>query len=194
MRPHKIVIIGSSAGGPRILRELFTGIPFLNGSIVIVQHMPKFVNESLSDHLNRCTDMMVSVAQDGDRLEKGSVYVAPSEVHFELVNNQRIRLFNGEKVNFTRPSVDVAMKSLKHEPGLDFMGVILTGMGRDGAEGISHIKNIGGITIAQDKETCAVYGMPKEAFETGNVDWVLKPERIKDKLIELMGVNYKINS
>jgi two-component system chemotaxis response regulator CheB len=188
MRPHKIVIIGSSAGGPRILRELFTGIPFLDGSIVIVQHMPKFVNESLRDHLNNCTDMMVSVAQDGDRLEKGRVYVAPSEVHLELVNNQRIRLFNGEKVNFARPSVDVTMKSLKNEPRFALIGIILTGMGRDGAEGISHIKNIGGITIAQNEMTCAVYGMPKKAIETGNIDWVLKPDRIKDKLVELMGV------
>ena len=183
-----VAVIGSSAGGPRILKRLFDGLPLLRGSIVLVQHMPKFVNASFCEKLDALTDMTVRIAQDGDVLEGGNVYVAPSELHLCLVGNRRIRLFEGEAVHSVCPSVDVAMKSLKPEPGMTCIGVVLTGMGRDGAEGISHVKEIDGITIAQDEATSIIYGMPKEALKTGAVDWVFAPEAIREKFIELMGV------
>ncbi len=183
-----IVVIGSSAGGPRILKELFNGLPLLNCSIILVQHMPKFVNDSLTKHLAQLTDMSVKIAENGERIKRGKIYVAPSEQHLELVNNRTIRLFRGKKVNFVCPSIDVTMKSLKKMSDDKIIGIILTGMGRDGAEGISHIKAIGGVTIAQDEETSIIYGMPKEAFKTGNIDLVLSPVKIKEKLIEFLGV------
>jgi two-component system chemotaxis response regulator CheB len=144
-----IVIIGSSAGGPRILKSLFTGMPFLNGCLLVVQHMPKFVNESLCGMLDGCTDMTVRLAEDGDKLERGHVYLAPSEIHLELENNRTIRLHKGEKVNFVCPSVDITMKSAKKTPGALLIGIILTGMGKDGAKGIRYLKEIEGITRIQ---------------------------------------------
>ncbi len=183
-----IVVIGSSAGGPRILKELFRGLPLLNCSIVLVQHMPKFVNDSLANHMNQLTDMTIKIAENGERIKRGEVYVAPSEQHLELINNKIIRLFRGEKVNFVCPSVDVTMKSLKRMSDGKIVGVILTGMGKDGTEGISHIKAVGGVTIAQDEKTSIIHGMPREAFKTGNIDLVLSPVEIREKLVELLGV------
>jgi len=188
MKPKKIVVIGSSAGGPRILKQIFMDLPRLNGSILIVQHMPKFVNESFANNLNTFSDLTVKVAEDTEQLKPGYVYLAPSEVHMTLKNNERIFLTEGEKVNFVCPAVDVMFKSLRHEPGLNIIGIILTGMGRDGAEGISYLKKIGGTTIAQDKESSIIYGMPKEAQDTGCVDYVLNPQEIHDVLIDLLGV------
>ena len=160
-------------------------MPRVNASIIIVQHMPKFINETLRESLDTCTAMDVVIAKDGDILQDGVVYLAPSEVHLKLDNNRIITLHMGEKVNFVRPSVDVAMKSIQPNPKTRIIGVVLTGMGKDGAEGIKHIKSIGGITIAQDEETSVIYGMPKAAYETGAVDMVLPPEEIHREIIQL---------
>lgn len=183
-----LIVIGSSAGGPRILKEIFTGMPLLNGSIVIVQHMPIYINQTLSDSLNGFTDMSVEIARDGVMLENSKIYVAPSEVHLELIDNKKIHLFNGEKVNFACPSIDVTFQSLKIEIGTKLIGIILTGMGKDGARGIKHVKSLGGTTIVQDKETSVIFGMPKEAIDTGTVDFILTPDQIREKLIELAGI------
>ncbi|MCJ7811866.1 chemotaxis protein CheB, partial [bacterium] len=94
---------------------------------------------------------------------------------------------NGKKVNFACPSIDVTLRSLKIKIGVKLIGIILTGMGKYGADGIKHVKSLGGITIAQDKKTSIIYGMPKEAIDTGYVDWILTPGQIKNKLIELAG-------
>ena len=180
-----LIVIGSSAGGPRILKEIFSGMPLLNGSVVIVQHMPIYINQTLTSNLNGFTEMSVEIARDGSVLENGKIYVAPSEVHLKLIDNNKIHLFDGEKVNFACPSIDVTFESLKIEIGTKLIGVILTGMGKDGAKGIKHIKSLGGTTIAQNKETSVIYGMPKEAIDTGTVDFVLTPYQIREKLIEL---------
>ena len=187
MKPSSIIIIGSSGGGPRVLKELFTGLPKLNGAIIIIQHMPKFLNESMRNNFTEWTKMDAKIPQDGDELENGIIYITPSEMHLEVVENRRVRLFTGEKVHFVCPSIDVAMKSLKWEFGIRHIGIILTGLGSDGAEGIKHLKKIGGITIAQSEETCAIYGMPKEAIDTGDVDLILTPDEIREWLIELIG-------
>lgn len=188
MRDHCIVVIGSSAGGPRILKDLFKGLPLINCSMIIIQHMPQFVNESISQSLDNCTDMTVCLAKDGDILKNGTVYVVPSEVHARIIHNHHIRLVQGEKVNYVCPAADVTMTSLTKETGIRHIGIVLTGMGRDGADGICHIKSIGGTTIAQDEKSSIIFGMPKEAVETGCVDWVLSPEQIHQKLIELVGI------
>lgn len=182
-----LTIIGSSAGGPRILREIFDHLPHLNGSIIVIQHMPAFINESVCRTLNTCTDMTVKVAEDGEFLRNGTVYIAPSEVHLYLLENERIRLKKGEKVNWVCPSIDVTMKSLIRKPYHKFMGIVLTGMGRDGADGLVYMKSIGAITVAQDAETSIVNGMPKEAAQTGRVDFVLTPDQIKNKLMAELG-------
>jgi len=186
-KSRKIIVIGASAGGPRVLKWIFTGLPALNASVIVVQHMPKFINDSLRDSLSSATAMRVTIARDGDLLENGCVYIAPSEVHLSVVDNRIVRLSPGEKVNYVCPSVDVTMKSLTWDLGVFFAGVVVTGMGKDGAEGMKHIKKLGGTTIAQDEKTSSIFGMPKEAIETGSVDFVLAPDAIREKLIELAG-------
>jgi two-component system chemotaxis response regulator CheB len=191
MSPKNIVIIGSSAGGPRILNTIFHDLPRLDGCIIIVQHMPKFINDSLRQSLSRTTRMAVEMAKDGDVLESGKAYVAPSEVHMGLVKNQQIRLYFGEKRNYVCPSVDVTMESVVRGDGLRFIGIVLSGMGRDGADGIRYLKKIGGYTIAQDEKSSVIFGMPQEAIKTGSVDWILTPVEIQKKLIELIGIKVK---
>ena len=107
---------------------------------------------------------------------------APGGKHLTLIRNSVVHLHEGEKVNSVRPSIDVAMQSVTAPVGIRLAGVILTGMGSDGAAGISHIKQIGGVTIAQDRSTSVIYGMPRVAAETGCVDFVLPTERIADKI------------
>lgn len=188
MNSRNLIVIGSSTGGVRVLETVFSGLPRLNAAIVLVHHMPKFMNRSFGDHLQSISDMGVRVADHRDELVHGRVYLAPSEVHLQVIANRFTELVPGEKVNFVCPSIDVAMNSLVKRSGDKIIGVVLTGMGVDGAAGITHIKEIGGITIAQDERTSAIYGMPKAAYEAGSVDFVLSPEETRAKLIELVGV------
>lgn len=188
VKERNIVIIGISTGGPKILKKFFDGLPLLDGSIVLVQHMPKFINKPVRKTLDDLTEMDVRIACHGESLEAGVAYVAPSEVHLELTNNQIIQLVNGPKVCYVRPSVDMTMKSVRKTTGDNIIGIIMTGMGKDGAEGISHIKTIGGTTFAQDENTSVIWGMPKAAIDTGHVDYVLSPEGIRDKLISMLSV------
>jgi len=182
-----IVVVGSSTGGPKTLRNIFSSLPRLKAGVVLVQHMPKFINDSIKRTLDRVTKMDVVVAEDGQSIEHGKAYLAPSEVHMEIMQNRRIRLRGREKVNYVCPSIDVTMKSLREIPGSRITGIVLTGMGKDGAEGISHIRRIGGTTIAQDEATSTIYGMPKAAVATGSIDYVLSDGEIREKLIQLAG-------
>jgi two-component system chemotaxis response regulator CheB len=187
MKKRNIVIIGISTGGPKTLKTFFDGMPLLDASIVLVQHMMKCANTSLTAALNGVTEMDVRLATHGEYLERGVVYVAPSEVHLELVHNQTIQLVNSPKVCYVRPAVDVTMKSIKRNNGDNIIGIIMTGMGRDGEDGISHIKSDGGTTFAQDEKTSVIWGMPKAAIGTGHVDYILSPEGIRNKLISQVG-------
>ncbi len=188
MKKRNIVVIGISTGGPKTLKKFFDGLPLLDASIVLVLHIIKCANKSLCESLDRVTDMNVRLASHGEIMRPGVVYFAPSEVHLELINNKIIQLVDSPKVCFVRPSVDVAMKSVKKTIGDDITGIIMTGMGKDGAEGLSHIKTMcGGVTFAQDENTSVIWGMPKAAIDTGNVDYVLPPESIRNKLILQFG-------
>ena len=187
MKKRNIVIIGISTGGPKILRRFFDGLPLLDASIVLVQHMIKCANKSLCGTLNSLTEMDVRIAIHGETIKPGIVYFAPSEIHLELSNNKILQLVNGQKVCFVRPSVDVTMKSVRKATGDNITGIIMTGMGKDGAEGLSHIKSKGGVKFAQDENTSVIWGMPKAAINTGKVDYVLSPEGIRNKLILQVG-------
>jgi two-component system chemotaxis response regulator CheB len=183
-----IVVIGSSAGGPRVLKKIFNKLPKLKCSIVVVQHMPKFINDHIQESLDAITDMHVKIPEDKDSLKDGVVYIAPSELQIELIENKAIHLFEGEKINYVCPSVDWVMQSIQKDDKKRFMGIVLTGMGKDGAAGISHMKKLGAVTIAQDQETSAIWGMPNEAIATGHIDWVLNPEAIHKKIIGLLEI------
>jgi two-component system chemotaxis response regulator CheB len=181
-----IIIIGASTGGPKTLEKILTGLPALDAAVLIVQHIAPPIDALMAKRLNTRTTMDVCLPERGDLLRRGRVYVAPSRIHLKLVSNGRIDLSVNEKMNCCRPSVDVAMGSVAEHPGR-VVGVILTGMGYDGVEGIAHVKSIGGVTIAQDEETSTIYGMPRAARETGKVDFVLPDDEIGEKLVSLVG-------
>lgn len=180
-----LVLIGSSTGGLKVLEQLFQRLPVLKAAIVIVQHITPLVDQSFVSSLARVSKMPVLLAQQGMALQSGKVYLAPGNVHLTLLRNSVVQLSDGDKVNSVRPSVDVAMNSISMPYGCKIAGIILTGMGADGAAGISHIKQLGGVTIAQDQKTSVIYGMPKAAAETGRIDFILPTERIADKMKEL---------
>jgi two-component system chemotaxis response regulator CheB len=187
MYSGNIVIIGSSTGGPKTVNKIFSGLPVLNAAVIIVQHILPGFDKGFARNLNLKTEMPVELAETGTIIEKGKAYVAQSRIHMRLRDNARIELYEGAKVNCCCPAVDVTMKSLGKQRAGKIVGVVLTGLGNDGADGTTHIKNLGGTTISQDKETSVIYGMPKAAFETGHVDHVLPDDRIGPKLIELVG-------
>jgi two-component system chemotaxis response regulator CheB len=176
--PSWLVVVGSSTGGPGALRHMLEGMPPLDATIVIVQHMPAYINQSLCRSLDNLTPMEVRLARDGDVLGTGEVLIAPSDLHLTFERNRIVRLVPGPKVHFVRPSVDVAMESLIAARRPRLAAVVLTGMGQDGAAGIRHVKRLGGITLAQSKDDCSVYGMPRAAHETGDVDLALPAARI----------------
>jgi len=165
------------------LGELFQGLERLPAALVIVQHMPDFMNEALVSELRPRTRMEVRLAQDGDILEEGRVYLAPAGRHLKLEGNARARVFDGEKVNFVRPCADVAMLSLSRLPGQQLIGVVLSGMGKDGAQGLRHIRRLGGRTFAQDRATAKVYGMPKAALAAGGAQITGSPADIRRHLV-----------
>lgn len=182
-----ITIVGVSTGGPRVLREFFSVMPRLHSSLVLIQHMPRFINNAFCRDLGRETPMDIHLGQQGDRLEPGVVHVAPSGFHLVLEQNRQIALRLGAKVNTVCPSVDVAMLSLKPIAGDHVSGVVMTGLGRDGAEGIRHINNLDGLTCVQNQRTAPIYDMPQAALTTGAVDFEGSPSAICRKLIETFG-------
>ncbi len=184
---NNIVMIGVSTGGPIALKRLFAELPPLDAAIVIVLHIPPGMDYKIAVGLDAVASMPVALAEDGEYLRSRRIYFAPGGFHLKLEGNSRIILEEGARVNFVQPSADVAMMSLlKPLKRKRIVGVIMTGMGKDGAEGIRHIKALGGVTIAQDQESSAIYGMPKAAFETGAVDFMCSPDKIGKKLIELL--------
>jgi len=184
---NNIVMIGVSTGGPIALKRLFAELPPLNAVFVIVLHIPPGMDSKIARSLADVASMPVALAENGEYLRSGHIYLAPGGFHLKLEGNNRIILEEGARINFVQPSVDVAMKSL-HKPlkKRRIIGVIMTGMGKDGAEGIQHVKALGGTTIAQDQNSSSIYGMPKAALETGAVDFMYPPKKIGQKLIELL--------
>ncbi len=191
MDKRKLVIIGSSGAGLPILKSIFENMPRLQGPIVLIQHMPIYVNKSVCDNLSAKTEMTVKIAEQDEELQSGVLYVAPSEIHLKLVKNHQIRLEGREKVNFVCPSIDVAMMSVMKEPSTLPMGILLSGIGDDGINGIGHIKRLGGITVALGKNPDIITNMADEAYTAGYVDGVLNPDEIRNKLMVHMGWEIK---
>ena len=184
----KVIAIGSSTGGTTALREVLAPLPADMPGIVIVQHMPKAFTASFAESLDRECQLNVSEACDGDKVERGKVLISPGDQHMilKLVGKQyAVAMNSGELVNRHRPSVDVLFRSVANLVGKKSVGVILTGMGDDGAMGLSEMHDAGSLTMAQDEESCVVYGMPRKAVECGAVDEVRNLEEIVRRLIEL---------
>lgn len=184
---EKLVIIGSSTGGPKALEEVFSHLPpNLPAGIVVVQHMPKDFTKSFAERLNTLFPFPVKEASTGDLVENGKVLIAPGDYHLTITPERRVKLNQDERVMFLRPAIDVTMENLPDVYGKMIVGVILTGMGRDGAKGMAGIKNAGGITIAQDKDTSTIYSMPRAVAAEGNADYILPLDQIGGVITELI--------
>lgn len=169
---HEMIAIGASTGGTEAIYTLLKQLPENVPGIVIVQHIPPVFSKMFAERLNNQTHFTVKEAVTGDLVMKNHIYVAPGDQHVEVQkNNNRITLkvYRGQKVNGHCPSVDVLFNSVANTMQDRVIGVILTGMGYDGARGLTRMRRKGAITIGQDEASCVVYGMPKSAYELGGV-------------------------
>lgn len=182
-----IVAIAASTGGPQSLLRVIPKLPAeIKSGILIVQHMPPGFTKSFAQRLDRVSKIEVKEAEDGDLVEGGKVYVAPGDFHMEVTiraGKPRITLNKKPKVHGVRPAADPMMISAARAFGRKTIGVVMTGMGRDGAQGLAEIKKRGGTTIAQDKETSIIFGMPKAAIELGVVDYIVPLDRIAETIV-----------
>lgn len=186
-----IIVIGASTGGPKTIKELLTYLPKnIPAYILVVQHMPPGFTKSFSERLSSLTGFQVVEAKDREILTPGKVIVAKGDSHMVIekigLKSYTIKLDKGPKVNNVRPSVDVTMESAAEVFGSNIIGVILTGMGTDGAIGMSKIKEKGGKTIAEDKSSCIIHGMPRAAVEMGAADQIVPLQKIPHQIMNLM--------
>jgi two-component system chemotaxis response regulator CheB len=184
--PEDLVLIGASTGGTEALKEVLVALPESAPGILIVQHMPQSFTSSFARRLDSLCRIHVKEAEHGDRIKPGTAYVAPGHSHL-LVRKSgagyQAELSQAEPVNRHRPSVDVLFRSAAACAGRHAIGVILTGMGKDGAAGMLDMKRAGAWNIAQDQESCVVYGMPREAVALRAVDEVIPLSEIGAKLM-----------
>ena len=165
--------IGTSTGGTQALELVLTSLPRLDPGIVIVQHMPEKFTAAFADRLNGLCEADVVEAADGDRVLPGRILIAPGGRHMAIERNgaqYRARISDGPRINRHKPSVDVLFRSVAKCAGSNALGVIMTGMGDDGARGLLQMHEAGAQTVGQNEETCVVYGMPNSAMKLGAVD------------------------
>jgi two-component system, chemotaxis family, protein-glutamate methylesterase/glutaminase len=166
----RIIAIGASTGGTEAIRNVLVELPADTPGIVIAQHIPKAFSTPFAKRMNACCQMTVYEAEDGQQVLPGHVYIAPGDRHLLLVRDGAryvCKLDDGQPVNRHKPSVDVLFRSVAQQAGRNAIGVILTGMGKDGAEGLKEMRDAGSPTIAQDEATSVVWGMPREAVAIG---------------------------
>lgn len=184
-----IIAIGASTGGTEAILEVIKMLPPTTPGIVIVQHMPPIFTKMYAQRLDKNCQMHVKEAEDGDRITKGQIIIAAGEHHLRLQQDRQgyfIRSAKGEKVSGHCPSVDVLFDSVAEIAGPRAIGVILTGMGADGAKGLLKMRQAGAYTIGQDKESCVVYGMPMVAFNIGGVSKQLPLQQISNEIISYL--------
>lgn len=183
----RLIAIGASTGGTQAITELILALPEVVPGIVIVQHMPPLFTKSFADRLNDMTPLQVKEAEHGERVLRSTVYVAPGGSHMAITRSgamYHIELSDGPPVNFVKPAVDLLFRSVARYAGKNAVGVILTGMGEDGARGLKEMRDKGGVTLAQDEASCIVYGMPKKAVEMGGVSRVLPLSQMARGILE----------
>lgn len=184
-----IIAIGASTGGTEAIAVLLRSLPPGVPGIVIVQHIPPVFSKMFAQRLDQSLPFHVREAVDGDRVASGEVLIAPGDHHMELVPGARgykVRVFRGDKVNGHCPSVDVLLHSVAREAGERSAGVILTGMGYDGARGLLAMRRRGAVTLTQDEASSVVYGMPKAAFELGAARRQVALSRMGETLLSLL--------
>jgi two-component system, chemotaxis family, protein-glutamate methylesterase/glutaminase len=179
----KIITIAASTGGPPAVTHVLKNLPCDVPPILVVQHMPKGVTKLFADGLSQTCKFQVKEAEEGDYIQEDLALIAPGGFHMVVNKSGRINLNQDPPVNYVRPAADVMMISAAEVFGPKNIGVVLTGMGADGAKGIKAIKEKGGATIAQDEKTSVIFGMPNVAIKTGCVDVVAPLERISEEIL-----------
>ena len=184
---EKIIVLGASTGGTEAIRLLLKSLPPRMPGIAIVQHMPEGFTRSFANSLNNNSELEVKEAEDGDRLYQGRVLIAPGNYHMLLKRigkEYSVEVKKGPLVNRHRPSVDVLFRSAARYAGQNATGILLTGMGADGAKGLLELKEAGALTVAQDQASSVVYGMPKEAAKLGAASEILGIDELAPYLIK----------
>lgn len=182
-----IIAIGASTGGTEALRDILEVLPPNTPPIIITQHMPERFTKHFADRLNQMCQIRVKEAEDGDTVIPGQALIAPGSFHMELRRSgakYHVVINQDPPVNRHRPSVDVMFRSVAQYAGKNSVGVILTGMGNDGAAGMLEMKQAGAYNISQDEDSCVVFGMPKEAIKAGGVDKILPLGEIPAAMLE----------
>jgi len=185
---QKIIAVGASTGGTEALRDFLSVMPVDCPPIVIVQHMPEVFTRAFAERLDRECTIRIAEARDGERLQSGQALIAPGNLHTLIERSGTglaVKVVEGPLISRHRPSVDALFRSVANSAGANAVGVIMTGMGNDGAQGLWEMKQAGAVTIAQDKATCVVFGMPQEAIIKGAVDFVLPLDQIAPRALEL---------
>lgn len=184
---NKIIAIGSSTGGTEALKDVLMPLPPTTPGILVVQHMPAMFTKKFAERLNGLCQIRVKEAEDGDSVSPGTCLIAPGNYHMVMRRSGAryyVNVKTGPLVCHQRPAVDVLFNSVATYAGKNAVGVILTGMGKDGASGMLKMKEAGAINIAQDERSCVVFGMPKEAIELGGVDEVVPLKDISRMILE----------
>ncbi|MEA1969225.1 MAG: chemotaxis response regulator protein-glutamate methylesterase [Thermodesulfobacteriota bacterium] len=186
---NKIIAIGASTGGTEAIRKVLTMLPGNSPGVVVVQHMPAQFTTSFAERLDELCQMSVAEAKNGDTVTNGQVLIAPGNYHM-LLKRSGARYYvdvkTGPLVHYQRPAADVLFKSVARYAGANALGIILTGMGKDGAAGMLSMKKAGAVNIAQDEQSSVVFGMPKEAINIGAVDHVQDIDTIAQKAVSLL--------
>jgi two-component system chemotaxis response regulator CheB len=183
----KLIAIGASTGGTQAITEVIMGMPESVPGIVIVQHMPPMFTKSFAVRLNDMAHIQVKEAENGDRVLRGTAYIAPGGRHMAVRRSGAmyyIELSDGPAVNFVKPAVDILFRSVAQQAGKNAVGAILTGMGEDGARGLKEMRDHGAPTFAQDEATSVVFGMPKKAIDMGGAERVLPLQQIGRALLD----------
>lgn len=186
---EKLIVIGASTGGTEAIKDILTKLPADAPAVLVAQHMPEHFTKSFADRLNTLCKISVKEAEHNERILPGYAYIAPGHSHLLLRRSGAryiVVLNQGPLVNRHRPSVDVLFRSAANVAGANALGIILTGMGKDGVHGMLEMKQAGSYTIAQDEASCVVFGMPKEAIAAGGVREVLPLQNIARRAMECL--------
>ncbi len=189
---EKLIVIGASTGGTEAIKEVLAKLPADAPGILVTQHMPEHFTKSFADRLNSLCRISVKEAEHNERVLPGFAYIAPGNSHLLIKRSgarYMVALNQGPLVNRHRPSVDVLFRSAANVAGANALGIILTGMGKDGVQGMLEMKQSGAYTIAQDEESCVVFGMPKEAIAAGGVREVLPLQDIARRAMEFLSAS-----
>lgn len=186
---NKIIVVGASTGGTEAIKTILTSMPDDSPGIVIVQHMPPKFTAFFAERLDELCGITVKEAQNGEIVENGKALIAPGDYHMLLKKNGAryfVEVKKGPLIHYQRPAVDVLFKSAADYAGANALGIILTGMGADGADGLWKMRQAGARTIAQDEESCTIYGMPREAIKRGGVEKVASLETIAQTALNMI--------